>query len=90
MSGGHFNPAVTIAIFMSECRRNFLPNFLVALLYISAQIVGGIIGVIIALFGLGLSPKKDVIYLQDLKTMSGPSIAYLCPANGCNVTGYFG
>jgi len=55
VSGGHFNPAITIALFMRECRRNFFPNLLVALLYISAQIVGGLIGVIVALLGIGLA-----------------------------------
>ena len=45
---------------MRECRRNFFANLLVALLYISAQIVGGLIGVIVALLGLGLAQNEGV------------------------------
>lgn len=36
ISGGHFNPAVTTALYMCECHRNYISNLLVALLYITA------------------------------------------------------
>ena len=36
VSGGHFNPAITIALFLRECNRNYIANLLTALIYITA------------------------------------------------------
>ena len=45
--GGHFNPAVTIGVFIKEGRKNISQNAVFTLLIIISQIIGGILGVII-------------------------------------------
>ena len=89
ISGGHFNPAVTVALFFRENKRNFIPNLLTALLYIVAQILGGCLGVLIALLGLGMAENTVIQDLKQLKKRYGPFVNYLCPDDGCGVPGYF-
>ena len=36
VSGGHMNPAVSTALFMQECQRNYKANFCTYLLYVAS------------------------------------------------------
>jgi glycerol uptake facilitator-like aquaporin len=53
VSGGHMNPAVSTALFMRECQRNYRANFCTYLLYIASQLLGGILGIMIGFVGIG-------------------------------------
>ena len=46
ISGGHFNPAVTLGIYVREGK--YAENFIFALLYIMAQISGALVGMLLA------------------------------------------
>ena len=48
MSGGHFNPAVTIAVLVREGCENFRANFKFAFTIIISQFVGAFCGIVIA------------------------------------------
>lgn len=44
VSGGHFNPAITLAVLIAEGRQNFRKNIGFALMLMVAQILGGFAG----------------------------------------------
>merc|ERR1712127_648190 len=44
VSGGHFNPAVTIGVLIAEGSKNLGRNIIFAVMIILAQIVGAILG----------------------------------------------
>jgi aquaporin Z len=67
VSGGHFNPAVTIAVFVKEAKAK---NIVFCILIFLAEFVGAIFGVLFVL----ISQEHD----SDRKTIS-PGIALLCP-----------
>lgn len=90
VSGGHMNPAVSTALFMRECHRNYQGNLCTFFLYIISQILGGILGIMIGFIGIGAEVNPHVNTLADRNNLGSFFIAYLCPANGCHVTGYFG
>lgn len=71
VSGGHFNPAVSTAVFVKEGRKMREHAWFFVLILI-AQVVGAIIGVLFMLIAL----RKDAASL----TVS-PGIAMLCPPN---------
>ena len=84
------NPAVSTALFMRECQRNYQANFCTYVLYLVSQILGGILGIMIGFIGIGAEVHPFIKTLDDRNSIGSPFIAYLCPANGCHVTGYFG
>lgn len=47
VSGGHFNPAVTIAVLIKETQTNgnMCQNLIMAVLVISSQLIGATVGV---------------------------------------------
>lgn len=84
------NPAVSTALFMRECNRNYKANFCTYLLYVASQLLGGILGIMIGFIGIGAEVHKEIMTLDDRNEIRRPFIAYLCPANGCHVPGYYG
>ena len=72
VSGGHFNPAVTIAIYINEVNQNWFINTTFMLWYITAQIVGAIFGAIISLLALNTSERTDIKTLSDLQKSKDP------------------
>ena len=69
-NGGHFNPAVTLAVLTREGRGNLKKNFPIAWLILMFQIVGGFIGCYLAF---------------QVQTITGnvvfPGLVQLCPAS---------
>ena len=64
-SGGHINPAVSIALFIVECKRNFWGNFGTLLLYITAQVFGAVLGLMVSLVGIGLESIEEIRSVED-------------------------
>ena len=60
ITGGHFNPAVTIGVFVSL--GEYGKNFMFMMLIIIAQIIGGLAGM--GLFWLGQCDKHDPVIAQ--------------------------
>ena len=69
VSGAHFNPATTTSVFFKEGLEKAGKNCVFYLLIVFSQIVGGIVGVLIA---YGCQHKNDENQLE-------PGIAFLCP-----------
>ena len=44
----------------------------------------------IGFIGIGAAVHPDITTLEDRDTLGQFFIAYLCPANGCHVEGYYG
>ena len=68
ITGGHFNAAITIAVFIKEARKSKLENYLFFFMIIFAQVIGAFVGVCIVRGGVVL--KDCQIY---------PNIGKLCP-----------
>lgn len=90
ISGGHFNPAVTIGMFIKELGKttnnvSWAVNLGFAALIITSQIVGAIVGVTITALAMNLN-QSDAPMLPV-----GPTnyITQLCPAGGCNDGGKY-
>lgn len=88
VSGGHFNPAVTMAVLTRLGTENLGTNLVFAMIIIFAQVVGAVVGV---LFCFIMTKRSD----QEL--MIHPKIPTLCPANNnidpnliCDGDGVFG
>jgi len=69
-NGGHFNPAVTLAVLTREGKDNFKKNLPIAWMMLMFQIVGGFIGVFLAF---------EVQTISDGKVF--PGLVKLCPAS---------
>jgi len=69
VSGGHFNPAVTMGVYFKEGKKS---NTGFALMIILAEFVGAALGVLIIFF----ANKKETILKDDYLL---PGIARLCP-----------
>jgi len=80
ISGGHFNPAVTIAVLIKHRHEKCLPAVVYTFLIIVAQTFGAMLGCAISLMGFPLSAQKD----NKLPMAGGHYLTQLCPANGCN------
>ena len=85
ISGGHFNPAVTMGMFVKELGKptnhvSWKQNLVFALIIILSQIAGGILGVLIVPLGLKLETRIDT----QLPTPPTNYITQLCPAHGCD------
>ena len=52
VSGGHFNPAVTLGVYVREAK--WAQNFLFAIMIIASQIAGAIVGMLLASLSLRL------------------------------------
>lgn len=89
VSGGHFNPAVTVAVLIREGSKNLSKNFPYAVMIIFAELLGAVTGVIITFLSLQKDDENSTIY---------PGITLLCPGRAdsasleyiCDGTGYLG
>jgi glycerol uptake facilitator-like aquaporin len=73
VTGGHFNPAVTMGVFVKDGKENFQNNLLYVLSLLFSQILG-------AAAGVGISFMVMHTYIdKPLKVF--PQIAVLCPNN---------
>lgn len=80
ISGGHFNPAVTVAILIKHRHEKCGPSVFYSLLIIVSQILGAMLGCAICLMGFPLSPTKEA----HIPAPGNHYLTQLCPANGCN------
>ena len=80
ISGGHFNPAVTVGMLIKHRHEKCGPSLFYALLTIVCQILGCMLGCAISLMGFPLGEQKDA----HLPSAGGHYLTQLCPANGCN------
>lgn len=60
ISGGHFNPAVTMAVFIKEGKEGFAHNKMFAILIILAQGIGALAGAFICSMGFSYVSKPHV------------------------------
>lgn len=87
ISGGHFNPAVTVAVLIKEGRKNLAINLLCTALIILAQIIGATIGCLLALPGLNFGLEHpDLSEYGNATAAIWPGIAVLCPPTDRNLT----
>ena len=73
ISGGHFNPAVTLGVLVREGHHHFKHHWHFAAMIIGSQIIGAAIGVMIAWVGMYQVGKGS-----GLETYF-PAAAILCP-----------
>lgn len=59
VTGGHFNPAVTIGVLIAEGSKNMGRNVIFALMIITAQIIGAALGCCSAYLAQFSNPKKN-------------------------------
>lgn len=83
ISGGHFNPAVTLAMLFKEGKENWMRNFTFSLIIILSQGIGAVIGAAITAGGFSFEKQGDA---KTIKT-SGYHVTQLCPSGGCNDEG---
>jgi len=82
ISGGHFNPAVTIGMLWKEGKDRFGRNLGLTIFMIIAQGLGALFGFAIALMAFDFKKKDGVTEIP-----SGSNdyyVAQLCPEGGCN------
>ena len=81
ISGGHFNPAVTLGMLWKEGKAHFGRNLVFAFFIMICQGIGAMLGCAISIMAFSYK-KKDIkeipIGTDDFW------IAQLCPVNGCN------
>ena len=85
ISGGHFNPAITMGMFIKELGKptnnvTWKHNLGFACMIIISQVIGGILGVTMTALAMNLTPQPD----NKLPTPPTNYITQLCPASGCN------
>ena len=84
ISGGHFNPAVTIGMLWKEGRSKFGRNLCFAFFIMIFQGIGAIIGCAVSIMAFAFKKKA----VKEIPTGSDDYwIAQLCPVNGCNDDG---
>ena len=84
ISGGHFNPAVTIGMLWKEGKAHFGRNLVFAFFIIICQGLGAILGCAICFMAFSFK-KKDI---KEVPTGGDDFwVAQLCPVNGCNDDG---
>lgn len=85
ISGGHFNPAITMGMFIKELGKptnnvTWIQNLIFAIMIIISQVVGAILGVTVTALGMKLEARMET----ELPTPPTNYITQLCPAQGCN------
>jgi len=80
IGGGHFNPAVTLAVLFKDGKENWMRNFTFTLMIIISQGIGGVIGTAIAAGGFSFTKQGDAKKITE----NGYHVAQLCPSGGCN------
>lgn len=83
ISGGHFNPAITLSMMIKHRHVTCGPAIVYGILIIFAQIIGAMIGCGICLMGFPLGAQTG----STLPSAGGHYLTQLCPANGCNDEG---
>lgn len=71
VSGGHFNPAVTLAVFIKEGASKMRKNFPLMIMIIASELIGATLGVIFVYLAQTKNADDQTIF---------PGIALLCPA----------
>jgi len=84
ISGGHFNPAVTLGMLWKEGKENFGVNLVFAFFIILFQGAGACLGCAVSIMAFSYK-KKDIKEVP----VGGDDfwVAQLCPVNGCNDDG---
>jgi len=80
VSGGHFNPAITLAMLFKEGKQNWMRNFTFTITIIIAQGIGAAVGCAITAGGFSFEKHGDAKKITE----GGYHVTQLCPSNGCN------
>lgn len=80
VSGGHFNPAVTLAVLFKEGSENWMRNFTFTIMLIIVQGIGAMIGLVVCAGGFSYEKQGDAKKIVE----GGYHVAQLCPSAGCN------
>ena len=80
VSGGHFNPAVTLAVLFKEGSANWMRNFTFTIMIFIWQAIGGALGCAVCSMGFKWEKNSDAKKLTE----AGYHVAQLCPSGGCN------
>ena len=83
ISGGHFNPAVTLAVLFKDGKENWMRNFTFTLIIIITQGLGALLGTAITAGGFSFVKQGDAKKITE----NGYHVAQLCPSGGCNDEG---
>lgn len=83
ISGGHFNPAVSLGFLFKEGAAHWARNFGMFIAMIIAQGIGALLGVVISTGGFDMTEMPSTRKIQE----DGYHVAQLCPSNGCNDEG---
>ena len=75
--GGHFNPAITLAVFIAEGRENFGKNFVYAIFITLSQICGAFAGCLFAWNAQYYSAKPEDVLTPGIAVLKpfGPTMA---------------
>jgi len=71
VSGGHFNPAVTLGVFVREAK--WAHNFIFTLMIIASQITGALVGMLVAYIALRIKQDGEYTVLDDQVGLLIPS-----------------
>lgn len=83
ISGGHFNPAVTVGMLFKLGKGHWVRNFAMAFAMIIAQGLGGLLGAAITAGGFSFEKQGSVSKVP----VEGYHVTQLCPSGGCNDEG---
>lgn len=79
MSGGHFNPAVSLGFLFKEGTAHWARNFAMFIGMVIAQGIGAVLGAAICTGGFDMDRQPN-----KRSSVNSYSPARLCPSNGCN------
>lgn len=71
ISGGHFNPAVTLGVYFRE--KDYAGNFIFMIMYIAAQLAGAMVGMLLSIFAIRATKEGEYIIPQDMVPLLLPT-----------------
>jgi len=80
ISGGHFNPAVTMAMMIKHRHEQVGASIFYGILIMLFQLAGACLGCVLTMTAITIFPQKD----KELPAAGSHYITQLCPVNGCN------